>query len=184
MCPRRECSECLLWLRLLSVREVGASPSIGSAQALEGGLLDIHPQSPGSSGHEQTWVQEWPGSAPHSEVVVVPRCLFWGGQEQCESGRGRGPVHTADGPGETWDNPATRRPGHYGQLGRGSLTRVSQWCSCWMTPHGSSQHQTDQCLRDDGKPDTRTKIEQKGVLGTSTPHTASVPSPTQRCVPW
>lgn len=30
------------------------------------------------------------------------------------------------GPGETWDNPATRRPGHYGQLGRGSSSpRIS-----------------------------------------------------------
>lgn len=50
---------------------------------------------------------------------MVSRRLFWGGQEQC--GSGRGALSTLlTGWGETWDSPAARPPGHYRQLGRGS----------------------------------------------------------------
>lgn len=127
MCPRRECSECLLWLRLLAAREVGASPSVGSAQALEGGLLDIHLQR--VQGHQDM-------SRPGFRIGPGLRCIqssWWcpdasSGEDRSSVDRGgEGALSTLPtGRGETLDSPAACPPGHYGQLGRGgSRPRIS-----------------------------------------------------------
>lgn len=127
VCPRRECSECLLWLRLLAAREVGASPSVGSAQALEGGLLDIHLQR--VQGHQDM-------SRPGFRSGPGLRCIqssWWcpdasSGEDRSSVDRGgEGALSTLPtGRGETLDSPAACPPGHYGQLGRGgSRPRIS-----------------------------------------------------------
>ena len=91
-----------------------------------------HPsaESPGPSGHEQTWVQEWPASALRSEGVWCPDTCS--GEDRSSVGReGRGAVRTTDGPGGDPGQPG--RPPLVTTAGsaEAARARVARCCSCW-----------------------------------------------------
>ena len=188
-CSRRVCSACSLWPRLLAAREVGTSPLLAlprqrAEPSIAGDPLDIHPQR--AQGRQGT---RRPGFRSGRRLRCIQRAC---GARTPVPGRtgaawvGRGGVLSVPptGPGETRDSPAACPLVTTAGSAEAARARVARCCSCWGPGGDDTSHpSTRPSLRDDGKPDAGTRIEQKGILGTATPQTASVPSPTQRSAP-
>lgn len=108
----------LLWPRLPAAREVGASPRAAPR-------LDARPQRAQAVRAAQPWAQEWPGSAPRSEVVWCPAACS--GEDRSSVGRGGlGSGAHCRRAGETRDGPAATA-----SSAAAAQARESRCCSCW-----------------------------------------------------